>query len=120
MSSSTSSTTANTNKTANSVNSGSTLPTIDTNLGNPIGVNQPGGPSHEVLANFFQSLLVKKASSSGSSPTTTLLGNSGFGNREEDGNNTPSTPTGTARRSTISRKDVHKELDRIRQYVNKP
>lgn len=102
------------------------IPPIDTNMASsPIGVNQPGGPSHEVLANFFQSLLVKKASStSGGSSPTSLLGNTGLTGREsEEPNNT--TPTaapssGTTRRPTISRKDVHKELDRMRQYVNKP
>ncbi|KAI8058955.1 dynein light intermediate chain-domain-containing protein [Gilbertella persicaria] len=116
----------------------SALPSMDTNLNNPIGgVNQPGGPSHEVLANFFQSLLVKKASSSsgGASSPTTLLGNSTLGSREGSSedmttstnttattnttNTTTSPSSGTTRRPTISRKDVHKELDRMRQYVNK-
>jgi len=100
------------------------------------GVNQPGvagaggGPSHEVLANFFQSLLVKKTSSSsgGSSPTaTSLLGgsslNGGSPARGDDGDSSIQSPSSTGastRRPTISRKDVHKELDRMRQYVNKP
>jgi dynein light intermediate chain 1 len=101
------------------------IPSIDTHLtSSPIGVNQPpgGGPSHEVLANFFQSLLVKKASttSGSSSPNTTLLGSSLNGRDTEEGTSSPQTSSGTTRRPTISRKDVHKELDRMRQYVNKP
>ncbi|KAI9482767.1 MAG: dynein light intermediate chain-domain-containing protein [Benjaminiella poitrasii] len=118
---------------------GSGLPTIDTSMNNsnasagPLSANQPGsattgnsgsgvggaGPSHEVLANFFQSLLVKKASSgTSSSPTSaaSLLGGSREGS--EDGLGSPT--SATARRPTISRKEVHKELDRMRQYVNKP
>ncbi|KAI8384276.1 dynein light intermediate chain-domain-containing protein [Radiomyces spectabilis] len=79
-----------------------------------------GGPSHEVLANFFQSLLSKKASSGSGSPTaaspaSSLLAAGGTSptGRAEDGSS-------TGRRATISRKDVHKELDRMRQFVNKP
>ncbi|KAI7898319.1 dynein light intermediate chain-domain-containing protein [Cokeromyces recurvatus] len=90
------------------MSSGSSLPAIDTS------VNQPGGPSHEVLANFFQSLLVKKASAS-SSPTS-ILGNGG----NDDVSSPTTISSGMARRPTVSRKDVHKELDRMRQYVNKP
>ncbi|KAF7721649.1 hypothetical protein EC973_004325 [Apophysomyces ossiformis] len=67
--------------------------------------------SHEVLANFFQSLITKKTASGGSpgsptgssTPASTLL------------NNAPRTEE-AGRRPT--RRDVHKELDRIRQYVN--
>ncbi|KAG1469706.1 hypothetical protein G6F56_003098 [Rhizopus delemar] len=88
----------------------SSLPPIDT--GN--GAGQPGGPSHEVLANFFQSLLSKKASSGGSSPTSLL----GTRDGEHVASSTAS-PT-SSRRPTISRKDVHKELDRMKQFVNKP
>ncbi|KAI8646309.1 dynein light intermediate chain-domain-containing protein [Parasitella parasitica] len=90
------------------------------------GVAGSGGPSHEVLANFFQSLLVKKTSSSSgsSSPTAaSLLGGGSNLNstaRIDDESSVGSQPlTGSsARRPTISRKDVHKELDRMRQYVN--
>ncbi|GAA5807691.1 hypothetical protein MFLAVUS_001065 [Mucor flavus] len=96
--------------TTTNVSANVTLPTIDTNLNNP-GPNGAGGPSHEVLNNFFLSLLSKKASSSGgSSPITS--------NREELTALTSSTlpaSSGTTRRSTISRKEVHKELDRMRQ-----
>lgn len=100
------------------------IPPIDTNvagLPNAAG-GGAGGPSHEVLANFFQSLLSKKASSGGSSPTTTSLLSGGLGGREEVSNtatNTTSASSGTTRRPTVSRKDVHKELDRMRQFVNK-
>ncbi|KAI9023669.1 dynein light intermediate chain-domain-containing protein [Phycomyces nitens] len=98
---------------------GSNAPPATGSPGSPLssGAGGPGGPSHEVLANFFQSLLSKKASSGGSpaSPTAaspvSLLNNGATNGRGEDG---------TGRRSTISRKDVHKELDRMRQYVNKP
>lgn len=114
-----------------------TLPAIDTNVNNAGGSNgvlvgnntstiasgvaagsgsgaagaTGAGPSHEVLNNFFLSLLSKKASS-GTSPTS----------REELTTPTSTSPASagtTARRATISRKDVHKELDRMRQYVNK-
>lgn len=69
------------------------------------------GASNQVIANFFQSLLLRKASSGGS-PTATSPGSSGLPtNTGEDG---------TVRRSTVSRKEVHKELDRLRQYANKP
>ncbi|CAO0801347.1 unnamed protein product [Mucor circinelloides] len=123
---------------ASGVGSNAPLSPIDTNnMTSPLGgVNQPGvagaggGPSHEVLANFFQSLLVKKTSSSsgGSSPTaTSLLGgsslNGGSPARGDDGDSSIQSPSSTGastRRPTISRKDVHKELDRMRQYVNKP
>jgi dynein light intermediate chain 1 len=88
----------------------SSLPPIDT--GN--GTGQPGGPSHEVLANFFQSLLSKKASSGGSSPTSIL------GTRDSETVTSSTTAATSSRRPTISRKDVHKELDRMRQFVNKP
>ncbi|KAG1176742.1 hypothetical protein G6F70_003260 [Rhizopus microsporus] len=74
----------------------------------------PGGPSHEVLANFFQSLLSKKASTGGSSPTSLLGARDG----DQLANNTA--PSGTGRRPTVSRKDVHKELDRMRQFISKP
>ncbi|KAG1055785.1 hypothetical protein G6F43_002277 [Rhizopus delemar] len=88
----------------------SSLPPIDT--GN--GTGQPGGPSHEVLANFFQSLLSKKASSGGSSPTSIL------GARDSETVTSSTTAATSSRRPTISRKDAHKELDRMRQFVNKP
>ncbi|KAI8379892.1 dynein light intermediate chain-domain-containing protein [Choanephora cucurbitarum] len=118
---------ASTTASAGLTSTTSTLPSIDSNLNSPItGVNQPGGPSHEVLANFFQSLLVKKASSTSvgtpSSPTTTLLGNPALGSKDvttEDGTSSSPSSAGSSRRPTISRKDVHKELDRMRQYVNK-
>jgi dynein light intermediate chain 1 len=89
---------------------------------NSNGAGGQNGPSHEVLANFFQSLLSKKASSGGQggqSPTGTgspgsslLNGSSPVGQpngRSED-------PT-SYRRPAITRKDVHKELDRMRQYT---
>ncbi|KAF1805926.1 dynein light intermediate chain-domain-containing protein [Mucor lusitanicus] len=129
------------------IGSNAPLSPIDTNhMASPLGgVSQSGvagaaaaaaatgggGPSHEVLANFFQSLLVKKTSSSsgGSSPTaTSLLGGSSLnggsasrgGDDSEGSLQSPSSTGASARRPTISRKDVHKELDRMRQYVNKP
>ncbi|KAI9247052.1 dynein light intermediate chain-domain-containing protein [Sporodiniella umbellata] len=101
---------ANTGTSTSGSSAALSLPPIDT--GN--GAGQPGGPSHEVLANFFQSLLSKKASSGGSSPTSLLGSRDG----EHVTNNTAS-PT-SSRRPTISRKDVHKELDRMKQLVNKP
>lgn len=77
------------------------------------------GTSHQVIANFFQSLLLRKASTGGgggtgggSSPTATSPGGSLPVTGAEEGT--------TGRRGTISRKEVHKELDRMRQYVNKP
>ncbi|ORX59438.1 dynein light intermediate chain [Hesseltinella vesiculosa] len=69
------------------------------------------GASNEVLANFFQSLLSKKAGGSSpttaSSPTSSLL--NGSLTRED-----------TTRKPSIHRKEVHKELDRMRQSVAKP
>ncbi|KAI8979073.1 dynein light intermediate chain-domain-containing protein [Mycotypha africana] len=107
-------------------------------VGGLSSIHQAGnaGPSHEVLANFFQSLLVKKASggagsssSNGANTTVTNSSNALSGNSLPGGDDTvsnsillsgtaeiPSRPT--ARRPTVSRKDVHKELDRMRQYVN--
>ena len=110
-----------------------TIPPIDTGVNNPTSPSQPGGPSHEVLANFFQSLLSKKASSGGSSPTTASLLSGTRGDDAVGGTSATATPnstlatnplsstpsSGTTRRPTVSRKDVHKELDRMRQYVNK-
>ncbi|KAI8143883.1 dynein light intermediate chain-domain-containing protein [Fennellomyces sp. T-0311] len=69
------------------------------------------GASNQVIANFFQSLLLRKASSGGGSPTATSPGSSLPATAAEDG---------SVRRSAISRKEVHRELDRMRQYVNKP
>ncbi|KAG2203791.1 hypothetical protein INT47_012724 [Mucor saturninus] len=99
------------------------LPSTAPHATNPPGgvpTGGAGGPSHEVLANFFQSLLSKKASSGGSSPTTTSLLNT-MGREEVSTTTTPSSAasSGTTRRPTVSRKDVHKELDRMRQFVNK-
>lgn len=117
------STSASTTMNVPAVTASSAIPPIDTNVNNAGLPNQAGGPSHEVLANFFQSLLSKKASSGGSSPTTTSLLSGGLGSREEPSNtttiNTTSASSGTTRRPTVSRKDVHKELDRMRQFVNK-
>ncbi|KAI8983028.1 dynein light intermediate chain-domain-containing protein [Pilobolus umbonatus] len=99
-----------------------TIPPIDTNL-TSAGNTQTTGPSHEVLANFFQSLLSKKATG-GSSPTTASLLSGGIGGARDESHNpssvSPVASSGTTRRPTVSRKDVHKELDRMRQYVNKP
>ncbi|KAI9027143.1 dynein light intermediate chain-domain-containing protein [Phycomyces nitens] len=89
-------------------------------LGNG-ATGEGAGPSHEVLANFFQSLISKKATSAGptpqtgsptgsSSPALSLLGNQPLSNRSDDG---------TGRRPLVSRKDVYKELDKMSQYVNK-
>jgi dynein light intermediate chain 1 len=105
-------------------------------LGAGVGTAGAGGASNEVLANFFQSLLSKKVASGGSptsaSPTSSLLngalsgagtgasgvstgvsgpGSNGLGGRDE---------SAFGRRSAPNRKEVHKELDRMRQNVNKP
>ncbi|KAG2216387.1 hypothetical protein INT45_004805 [Circinella minor] len=69
------------------------------------------GASNQVIANFFQSLLLRKASTGGGSPTATSPGASLPAATTEDN---------SVRRSAISRKEVHRELDRMRQYVNKP
>ncbi|KAG0747758.1 hypothetical protein G6F57_006400 [Rhizopus arrhizus] len=103
-----------TNSTTSSIGipaTSSILPTTGASLPPMDGGGQQGGPSHEVLANFFQSLLSKK-SSSGASPPTSVLGS-----REGESDSTPVPSRG--RRPTISRKDVHKELDRLRQFSNK-
>ncbi|CAO3628562.1 unnamed protein product [Cunninghamella echinulata] len=94
-----------------------------------VGANAAAGASNEVLANFFQSLLIKKVASGGSptsaSPTSSLL-NGGLGNGTGSGlSGSGSSGSGSgrdesARRSALNRKEVHKELDRMRQYVNKP
>jgi dynein light intermediate chain 1 len=103
-----------TNSTTSSIGipaTSSILPTTGASLPPMDGGGQQGGPSHEVLANFFQSLLSKK-SSSGASPPTSVLGSR---EGESDITSVPS----RGRRPTISRKDVHKELDRLRQFSNK-
>ncbi|GAA5814649.1 hypothetical protein MFLAVUS_008148 [Mucor flavus] len=78
-------------------------------------MNGQNGPSHEVLANFFQSLLSKKASSGGAasptgspSPGSSLL-NGGPGGQPNGRSEEPA----SYRRPGISRKDVYKELDRM-------
>ncbi|KAL0141232.1 dynein light intermediate chain-domain-containing protein [Mucor lusitanicus] len=116
------------------IGSNAPLSPIDTNhMASPLGgVSQSGvagaaaaaaatgggGPSHET-----------SSSSGGSSPTaTSLLGGSSLnggsasrgGDDSEGSLQSPSSTGASARRPTISRKDVHKELDRMRQYVNKP
>ncbi|KAI8884723.1 DLIC-domain-containing protein, partial [Backusella circina FSU 941] len=75
------------------------------------------GPSHEVLANFFQSLLSKKASTGGGSPTTATSPASSLLNGGGQSNGKVEEHAATYRRPTISRKDVHKELDRMKQYT---
>ncbi|KAI8980273.1 dynein light intermediate chain-domain-containing protein [Pilobolus umbonatus] len=86
------------------------------NLGqSPQAIN---GPSHEVLANFFQSLLSKKATSGVGSPTGLSSPGSALLNGGLTGQpNGRSEETSPYRRSTINRKDVTKELDRLRQYT---
>ncbi|KAI9263502.1 dynein light intermediate chain-domain-containing protein [Helicostylum pulchrum] len=79
-------------------------------------MNGQNGPSHEVLANFFQSLLSKKASSSGgaASPTGTPSPGSSLLNGGPGGQpNGRSEEPASYRRPGISRKDVYKELDRM-------
>lgn len=91
------------------------------------------GASNEVLANFFQSLLSKKAASGGSptsaSPTSSLLGGSLTGNGSTGSGSGMGgaglsgggrDDAGSGRRMAPNRKDVHKELDRMRQNVNNP
>ncbi|SAL98313.1 hypothetical protein [Absidia glauca] len=120
-----------TNPSAMGSTAGATSP-----LGAGVGTAGAGGASNEVLANFFQSLLSKKVASGGSptsaSPTSSLLngalsgagtgasgvstgvsgpGSNGLGGRDE---------SAFGRRSAPNRKEVHKELDRMRQNVNKP
>ncbi|KAL1918526.1 uncharacterized protein VTP21DRAFT_3186 [Calcarisporiella thermophila] len=56
---------------------------------------------NEVLANFFQSLLYKKGSGGGNSPSVTSVGSAG-------------SPAGT---SPPSRKDVQKELEKMRSHA---
>lgn len=95
-------------------------PHIDTMQADAMGMGANGGlpagadgASHQVIANFFQSLLLRKASSGGGSPTATSPGSPLPPATGDDGS--------AARRSNVSRKEVHKELDRMRQqYVNKP
>ncbi|KAI8088769.1 dynein light intermediate chain-domain-containing protein [Halteromyces radiatus] len=92
------------------------------------GAGGAGGASNEVLANFFQSLLSKKAASGGSptsaSPTSSLLNgtltSNGGGTGGSIGLGGGRDETGSGRRSTLNRKEVHKELNRMRQSVNKP
>ncbi|ORE22843.1 dynein light intermediate chain [Rhizopus microsporus] len=92
---------------------GSTTPTstvASNTIPSPVAAaTAQNGPSHEIIANFFQSLLTKKGPSGGAaSPTASplLSGLPQSNGREE-----------SHRRPTISRKDVHKELDRMRQYT---
>ncbi|KAI9319808.1 dynein light intermediate chain-domain-containing protein [Dichotomocladium elegans] len=96
--------------------------TINTSLdsvgtGNASSIPGNEVASNQAIASFFQSLLLRKGGP-GSSPTTT---SPGIG--IPPGAGSPATPDGTtvgpARRNTISRKEVHRELDRMRQYVNK-
>jgi dynein light intermediate chain 1 len=82
----------------------------------PLNNNAQNGPSHEVLANFFQSLLSKKASTSGGSPTATSPASSLLNGDQANGKTEDHT---NYRRPAISRKDVHKELDRMKQYTVK-
>lgn len=109
--------------TAHQVQNHHQTPTSPINNSNMAGAQN--GPSHEVLANFFQSLLSKKASggsggaqspTSATSPGASLLngrsGNGGGGGGPGGGED----PT-SYRRPAITRKDVHKELDRMRQYT---
>lgn len=85
------------------------LPSIG--AGNATG--QPGGPSNEVLANFFKSLIENKKPSGATSP------NSSIDTREVEAPVSSSPLPARSRRPTISRKDPHKE-DRLRQLTNKP
>lgn len=86
--------------------------TSPTSPGGPGSPNGTGGPSqNEVLANFFQSLLSKKASSGGgaASPTPSSTSPTASGR----------TSTDDTRRAPMSRKDVQKELDRMRGLAGK-
>ncbi|CAO3634134.1 unnamed protein product [Cunninghamella blakesleeana] len=111
-------------------------------LGGVGGANAAAGASNEVLANFFQSLLIKKVGSGGSptstSPTSSLLNgslgganpggagisgssNGGIGSLSGNGIGGSGSNSGaSARKYALDRKEVHKELDRMRQSVNKP
>ncbi|KAG0193425.1 hypothetical protein DFQ28_005242 [Apophysomyces sp. BC1034] len=87
---------------------GSTSPSAGgANTTAPVGSSS----SHEVLANFFQSLISKKAGSGGApgSPTGTSAPASALLN------SAPRTEEAGRRQN---RKDVHKELDRMRHFVN--
>ncbi|KAH8550106.1 dynein light intermediate chain-domain-containing protein [Umbelopsis sp. PMI_123] len=85
--------------------------TSPTSPGGPGSPNGSGGPSqNEVLANFFQSLLSKKASSGGAaSPTPSSTSPTASGRTSSD----------DTRRTPMSRKDVQKELDRMRGLAGK-
>jgi dynein light intermediate chain 1, cytosolic len=85
--------------------------TSPTSPGGPGSPNGTGGPSqNEVLANFFQSLLSKKASSGGAaSPTPSSTSPTASGRTSSD----------DTRRAPMSRKDVQKELDRMRGLAGK-
>ncbi|KAI8581467.1 hypothetical protein K450DRAFT_231451 [Umbelopsis ramanniana AG] len=85
--------------------------TSPTSPGGPASPNGTGGPSqNEVLANFFQSLLSKKASSGGAaSPTPSSTSPTASGRTSSD----------DTRRAPMSRKDVQKELDRMRGLAGK-
>ncbi|KAI7882676.1 dynein light intermediate chain [Lichtheimia hyalospora FSU 10163] len=79
-----------------------------TGAGNSVHGNDMA--SNQAIASFFQSLLARKTTGSGGgSPTATTPG-MGLPMGEQ---------TGTGRRNTISKKEVHRELDRMRQFVNK-
>ncbi|KAI8072803.1 hypothetical protein BC940DRAFT_344177 [Gongronella butleri] len=82
---------------------------------NPLS-SAAGGASNEVLANFFQSLLSKKAGGGSSSPTAATSPTSSLLN----GSSATSLRDDSNRKASIHRKEVHKELDRMRQSVGKP
>jgi len=93
--------------TSSSLGERATSPTSPGSAGSP---NGSGGPSqNEVLANFFQSLLSKKASSGGASPTPSATSPTTSGRTSSD----------DTRRTPMSRKDVQKELDRMRGLAGK-
>lgn len=93
--------------TSGSLGDRATSPTVPGSAGSP---NGSGGPSqNEVLANFFQSLLSKKASSGGASPTPSATSPTASGRTSSD----------DTRRAPMSRKDVQKELDRMRGLAGK-
>ncbi|KAM3584238.1 hypothetical protein VKS41_003061 [Umbelopsis sp. WA50703] len=86
-----------------------TSPTSPVSAGAASGPGGGGPSQNEVLANFFQSLLSKKASSGTASPTPSATSPTASGRNSND----------ETRRAPMSRKDVQKELDRMRGLAGK-
>ncbi|KAI7862405.1 dynein light intermediate chain-domain-containing protein [Spinellus fusiger] len=88
-----------------------------TNIG--LGLNDPShanagetGPSHEVLANFFQSLLSKKSSTAS---LGSISSSSGLQTSPSMSNAPTDSEHETKAQSTVNRKEVHEQLNKMRQ-----